>query len=451
MGGNYSLKDLHVYNQRIEELVEEVGLNCYPQEFEICSYEDMLGYEAYLGMPSRYPHWSYGKAYERKKTFYRYNLTGLPYEMVINSNPCLAYLMKDNTLLLQILTMAHVYGHNDFFKNNRLFVQGTKAIHTLEMFKTHAKRIREFVSDPSIGYTRVERVLDAAHTLRLNIHRIIGEKHLTPKEVKNKLLEKMQKPRGNHPLLEEANWIPPSIDISRFPLEPEEDLLLFLSQHAPIDEWEREILLMVREESLYFLPQIETKIMNEGWASYWHYNILNKLDLSPELHWEFLKRHNQVVTPFERSLNPYHLGFIIFDTLAKTKGLDYIFEVRAQERDASFIQKYLTKELCMELNLFEYRKLGKDYVISEIADEEGWNVIRESLIKNCGINMVPNIKIVEVSEKNGVLMLEHEWDGRDLQLEYAHETLKQIAKLWGRRTRLRTKVRNSYQIIETEP
>ncbi len=450
MGGNYILKDLEKYNNQIEALAGELGLNCYPQEFEICSYEDMLGYEAYLGMPSRYPHWSFGKAYERKKTFYRYNLTGLPYEMVINSNPCLAYLMKDNTLLLQILTIAHVYGHNDFFKNNRLFAEGTKAEYTLEMFKTHAKRIREYITDPSIGYAKVERILDAAHSIRLQTYRIIGEKHLSSQEVKAKLAEKLQKPLTSHPLLESSNVSPPP-DINRFPLQPEEDLLLFLSKYAPIAEWEKDILFMVREESLYFLPQIETKIMNEGWASYWHYTILNKLGLSADLHLEFLKRHNQVVSAHEGSLNPYHLGFKIFSSLADTKGRDFIFQIRQQERDVSFIQKYLSEELCNELNLFEYRKSGKDYIITEITDEEGWKAIRQSLVKNCGINMVPVIKIVEVEEKNGVLMLEHEWDGRDLQSEYAQQTLKQVANIWGRKIRMRTRVKNSYQIIEVIP
>ena len=174
MGSDYSMHDLLQYNSRIEEMVLDARLNTYPQEFEICSYEDMLGYEAYAGMPVRYPHWSFGKAYERKKTFYRYNLTGLPYEMVINSNPCLAYLMKDNTLLLQILTMAHVYGHNDFFKNNRLFKTGTRAEYTLEMFKSHGRRISEYIQDPSIGYARVERVLNAAHALRFQIYRTVG-------------------------------------------------------------------------------------------------------------------------------------------------------------------------------------------------------------------------------------------------------------------------------------
>ena len=127
----YSIRDLEEWNEKIEAKVQEYGLDFYPQEFELIGFNEMIGYEAYVGMPSRYPHWSFGKAYEKNKTLYSLNLTGLPYEMVINSDPCLAYLMKDNTLLLQILTMAHVYGHNDFFKNNRLFKQATNAKYTL--------------------------------------------------------------------------------------------------------------------------------------------------------------------------------------------------------------------------------------------------------------------------------------------------------------------------------
>ena len=149
---DYTVKDVEMWNDKIEEVVRSVNLSYYPQEFEIIGYKEMIGYEAYVGMPSRYPHWSFGNAYEKNKTLYRYNLTGLPYEMVINSNPCLAYLMRENTLLLQILTMAHVYGHNDFFKNNRLFKEGTDANRTIEMFKVHADTIRDYINDPSIGY-----------------------------------------------------------------------------------------------------------------------------------------------------------------------------------------------------------------------------------------------------------------------------------------------------------
>ena len=146
----YTLKELEEWNVKIEKKATEFGLDYYPQEFEIVGFNEMLAYEAYVGMPSKYPHWSYGKAYEKNKTLYSLNLTGLPYEMVINSNPSLAYLMKENTLLLQILTMAHVYGHNDFFKNNRLFREGTKAYYTLEMFKLDADIIRSYINDPNI-------------------------------------------------------------------------------------------------------------------------------------------------------------------------------------------------------------------------------------------------------------------------------------------------------------
>ncbi len=448
MGSDYSMHDLLQYNSGVEEMVLDAGLNTYPQEFEICSYEDMLGYEAYAGIPMRYPHWSFGKAYERKKTFYRYNLTGLPYEMVINSNPCLAYLMKDNTLLLQILTMAHVYGHNDFFKNNRLFKVGTRAEYTLEMFKSHARRISEYIQDPSIGYARVERVLNAAHALRFQIYRTVGEKHLTPEEVKQKIIEEYTSPTGSeHPLLQEKVE-KPEPDLNRIPLKAEEDLLLFLMRYASLSEWEKDILNIVRQESLYFLPQIETKIMNEGWASYWHYRILNNMNLPQELHLEFLKRHNQIVSSFEGRLNPYHLGFKIFTKLVQ-EGQD-IFAVREQERDASFLRRHLDEELCQELNLFSFEKKGRDYYIKDISDDEGWKEVRNALAFNVGIQAIPVIKVVEVGANNSLLMLDHEWDGRELQLEYAHQTLKHLAQLWGGKVRLRTVVRSSYQILETE-
>ncbi len=448
MGSDYSMHDLLQYNSRIEEMFLDAGLNTYPQEFEICSYEDMLGYEAYAGMPARYPHWSFGKAYDRKKTFYRYNLTGLPYEMVINSNPCLAYLMKDNTLLLQILTMAHVYGHNDFFKNNRLFKVGTRAEYTLEVFKSHARRISEYIQDPSIGYARVERVLNAAHALRFQIYRTVGEKHLTPEEVKQKIIDEYTSlTSSEHPLLQEkVEKSEPDLD--RIPLKAEEDLLLFLIRYASLSGWEKDILNIVRQESLYFLPQIETKIMNEGWACYWHYRILNNMDLPQELHLEFLKRHNQIVSSFEGGLNPYHLGFKIFTKLAQ-EGQD-IFAIREQERDASFLRRYLDEELCQELNLFSFEKKGRDYYIKDISDDEGWKEVRNALAFNVGIQAIPVIKVVEVGANNSLLMLDHEWDGRELQLEYAHQTLKHLAQLWGGKVRLRTVVRSSYQILETE-
>ncbi|HWQ75376.1 MAG TPA: SpoVR family protein [Syntrophomonas sp.] len=452
MSSDFSIRELREWNEKIEALVEASGLQPYPQEFEICDYEEMLNYEAYLGMPARYPHWSFGKAYERKKSFYRYNLTGLPYEMVINSNPCLAYLMKDNTLLLQILTMAHVYGHNDFFRNNRLFRDGTRAELVLEMFKSHARRIRSYISDPSIGYAKVERVLDAAHALRLQCYRQVGQTDEDEASQRERLQRQAMPAATEHPLLEKSAPAAP-LDLSRIPLEPEEDIIYFLIRYAPLSEWEKDILQMVREENAYFLPQMETKIMNEGWASFWHYRILNQLELPQQLYMEFVIRHNQVLRPHEGGLNPYHLGFVIFTDLEKRypEDKDMIFKVREQERDASFIRRYLTEELCMELNLFEFnKKAPRDYVITEIADEEGWKQIRDTLAGQVGMGMIPNVKVIEMQKADRILCLEHEWEGKELQIKYAHETLQYIARLWGGKVRLRTKVRNTGQILESE-
>src|SRR5712671_5694155 len=161
---NYEISELVEWDNRIREKAAEFGLDWFPQEFEICDHSGMLGYMAYSGMPSHYPHWSFGKAYEKLKTLYDYGVSGLPYEMVINSSPALAYLMRDNSLCLQILTIAHVYGHNDFFKNNFTF-KTTRAEFTTSTFKAHGHRIRRYIEDPSIGLERVETILDAAHAV----------------------------------------------------------------------------------------------------------------------------------------------------------------------------------------------------------------------------------------------------------------------------------------------
>jgi stage V sporulation protein R len=449
----YSLTELQDWNEKIEKVAKEVGLNYYEQEFEICSYEDMIGYETYIGMPSHYPHWSYGKNYERTKTLHKYNLTGLPYEMVINSDPCLAYLMKDNTLLLQILTIAHVYGHNDFFKNNRLFRDGTYAKSTIEMFKNHANRIRDYISDPGIGYDRVEKILNAAHAIKFQTIRTVGEKTLTEAEKRKALYEKLQKPLSEHPLLEgrkkpedEQDFAP---QLNKIPIEPVDDLIGFIGQYARLADWQRDIISIVKQESQYFMPQIETKIMNEGWASYWHYNILQKLGLEQGLHIEFLKRHNSVIRPHKGQINPYYIGFKIFEDLVKKNpdNPQKIFEVREVERDQSFLRKYLTRELCEELNLFQYVKIGKEYLVKEVSDEEGWKEIRNYLANTVGVNGIPKIKVTEFDPKENSLYLEHEYDGRELELNYAYETLKHVVDLWDGKVMLATHLDEKKKVI----
>ena len=434
----YVLKDLMEWNEAIESKAKELGLNFYPQEFEIIGFNEMLGYEAYVGMPSRYPHWSFGKSYEKNKTLYSFDLTGLPYEMVINSNPCLAYLMRENTLPLQILTIAHVYGHNDFFKNNRLFKEGTRAKLALEMFKLDGEIIREYINAPGIGYEKVERILDAAHAIRYNIGRVIGRKEMTDEEIRKNRIDDYKKAIENKSILDMDMVIEEPI-LDKIPLEPYDDVVGFIIKYGKLEEWEKDIVRIVKRETEYFMPQIETKTMNEGWASYWHYNILKSLDLPEGLHFEFLKRHNDVVAPILGGLNPYYVGFKMFEDIERRYGKDKIFEVRSMERDASFIRRYLTQELCEELNLFQYGKKSFDYVIEEVSDEDGWKEIRDNLAFTAGLGSIPYIRVIDLNTRDLTLTLEHVYDGRELEATYAKETLKYVQQLWGYKVRLLTK------------
>ena len=441
----YSVRTLEEWNEIIESKAREFGLNFYPQEFEVIGFNEMLGYEAYIGMPSKYPHWSYGKAYDKNKTLYSLNMTGLPYEMVINSDPCLAYLMRENTLLLQILTMAHVYGHNDFFANNRMFVDGTRAKSVLEMFKLDAEIIRGYINNPNIGYEKVEKVLDAAHAIRYQIPRTVGIRELTQEELRESRISDYNSKKENRGILDVEEEIP-FPDLSKIPLEPCDDLFGFIIKYGTLEEWGKNILRIVKRETQYFIPQIETKIMNEGWASFWHYTILQSLNLDSGLHVEFLKRHNDVVAPILGGLNPYYIGFKVFQDIERKYGREKIFEVRRNERDSSFLRRYLTRELCEELNLFQYSKKSFDYIVKEVSDDEGWKEIRNYMADTCGIASIPYIKVTNLNKRDFSLTLEHNFDGRELELNYAKETLKYVQDLWGHKVILQTKNKDNKSV-----
>ncbi len=457
MPRDWDIDTLRRWDEMIREKVEAFGLRCFPQEFEVCDHNQMLGYMAYHGMPSHYPHWSYGKAYEKLKTLYDYGVTGLPYEMVINSNPCLASLMRDNSLCLQILTMAHVYAHNDFFANNFTFSH-TRPELTVENMKNRAERVRDYIEDPSIGLERVETVLDAAHALSMNCRRNRGIRKLSHEEQKERAME-AARPREDRYSQLEKRPEPTEPDLRKVPLEPEEDILLFIRDHSPyLEEWEKDLLTIVHEEAEYFIPQIETKIMNEGWATYWHHRIMSSLDLPQDLYLEFLVHHNQVVRPAPGSINPYHVGFRVWQDIVRrhdaptddevadhgppTKsGDEAIFEAREADRDVSFLRRFLTEKLMRELDLFEHQTKQDNRVVTRVSDEENWRAVRETLLKNVGMNSVPVIKIVDADfGQNRMLYLRHEHDGRDLELKYAERTLGYVYQLWGRKVYLETRL-----------
>jgi stage V sporulation protein R len=464
MTSSYKVEDLEYWNDRIVELTRSFGLQTYPQEFEICDHEDMLSYMVYSGMPSHYPHWSYGKAYEKLKTLYDYGLSGLPYEMVINSNPCIAYLMRDNSLALQVLTIAHVCGHNDFFKNNFTF-RTIRAEFTIETFKAHANRVRQYVEDPSIGLEKVERILDAAHALSLQCRRNLSIRKPSEAEQRDRKLEESKpSPDPFQSLHRRKEWVAP--DLGKLPLYPEEDILLFIRDHnVQLSEWEKDLLTIVHEQAQYFIPQIETKIMNEGWASFWHKRIMEALDLPQALRLEFIVRHTQVLCPSPGGLNPYHVGMKVWEDIERRwnepapeeenrsgqkrkSGKDKLFEVREVERDTSFLRRYLTEPLIRDLNLFEYQSRGNEKVVSRVADETGWHGIKDTLIQNVGTGTIPVIKIEDADYNNTrTLFLKHSHDSRDLQLEYAEKTLKYLRQLWGREVLLETVINGKKSLL----
>jgi stage V sporulation protein R len=375
--------------------------------------------------------------------------------MVINSSPALAYLMRDNSLCLQVLTIAHVYGHNDFFKNNFTF-KSTRAEFTIGTFKAHAERVRSYMEDPSIGADKVENILDAAHALSLQRRRNLAVKKLSPDEERQQLLTNAMPaadPFKN--VHRRPDYVEP--DLQKVPLSPEPDILLFIRDHNPyLANWERDLLTIVDEEARYFIPQIETKIMNEGWASWVHREIMNAIELPQELHLEFLVRHNQVVRPTPGGINPYHLGLKIWTDLKRrfdeptreeikehgqpTKtGMQKLLEVRETDRDQSFLRRFLTEDLMREMDLFEYEPKGDDLVISKVADDQGWRAVKEQLIKGVGMGSIPVIRIEDADfGHKRTLYLTHDHDGRDLQLENAEKTLAYVYRLWGREVVIET-------------
>lgn len=450
----WTVLDLEEWAKKIEDIASSFGLDWYPQEFEVVDYETMLGLMTYHGLPSYYPHWSFGKAHERQVTLYEYGLVGLPYELVINTTPCVAYLMNENSLALHILTMAHVYAHNNFFKNNINFLKSTRAELILEFFHASAERIRSYRADPSIGSMKVERFIDATHALMWHCSRIPGVGYLPQKD---KEQEKVAKINDLHAIqwehLKEKEKIAPS-DLDKFPIEPEENLLLFIRDHSPrkFEDWEADILTIVAETFDYFKPQILTKIMNEGWASYWHNRIIRSLGLPADLLLAIDKSHSDVVCPPENPLmiNPYFVGIKVWQDIFRryekptdeekekygirgAEGAKQIFHVMKTGNDSSFLRAYLTKELMTDLFFFRYGVSGEEFIVDEIVEEDNWRKIRDLLARDMGLGLVPDIRIINADHDSSMsIYLIHTFDGRYLDRDYAQKTIEHLYYLWGR-------------------
>ena len=424
---DWTVADLQSWDDKICQVGREFGLDWFPIDYEIIDYAEMLGAMAYTGLPTHYRHWSYGKEYERTHTLYNMGQTGLPYEMIINSNPSIAYLMRENALNIHILTMAHCVGHSDFFKQNRMFAH-TDPENIIVSFKSAAKYVRQLIEDPSIGIERVEAILDAAHSIKYQVPRYPGIKYKSRQELIEIEKDKMA---------EDAYYNP---DLTKVPIQPEYNLLRFIAEHSKnLEEWERNLILIVEESSKYFIPQALTKIMNEGWACTIHQKIINELNLPDSLYLPFVKLHNQVIRPHLGQINPYHLGYTLFQKIIEEKGFEEAMTIREVHNDITFLRFYTDEDFMREHNYFShsYNKKQQSSIVDDISDDEGWEGVRDAMITNVGLNRIPVVYVDNVG-KNNMLSLIHEHDGRDLEMNYARKVFQHIKDLWRDEVKLFT-------------
>jgi len=434
------------YGSQLEALAQRQGLDYYPVHFEEVPDSFMMEIAVY-GLPVRMPHWSFGVRYIYQLVQHRMGHSRL-FEVVFPGNPGRAYLARNNSIPENTLVVAHVLGHADFSKNNELFRRSQEEVgyRIVEQAAAHARRIATAIEE--YGQELVERVLDAALALEAHIDTGRGlRRPVYPEYVEEHRATGTSDFRQRYRLLPGEERVAASPELRRraeLPPKPERDLLWFIANYAPeLEEWERDIFLAVREEAFYFYPVFACQIMNEGWASYWHARLLREADFLPQSEYlDAIKTHSDVVRPHavgqqaSLSINPYHLGFCMWEHIIERHGLERAFAIRAQDDDFSFIRNYLTEELAHELQLFCY-EADRDGSIEAIASD--MNELRDTILAPKYNFGAPGIAVRHV-RTDGTLELEHESDadGRGLDLKRAERVIEYIHRLWRRPVQLDT-------------
>jgi stage V sporulation protein R len=439
-------KNLQYYAESLEALARAQGLDYFPVKFEEVPSSFMMEIAVY-GLPVRMPHWSFGVRYIYQLIQHRMGHSRL-FEVVFPGNPGRAYLARNNSLQENTLVTAHVLGHADFAKNNSLFKSSQEQVgyRIVDQAAAHARQIGEAIE--AHGQQRVEAVLDAALALETHIdmHRGLRRERY-PYYVTKKTPESADEFHGRFGELPgEDAPIGRSVEKERAPIPPapERDLLWFIAQYAPeLEDWERDVFLAVREESFYFHPVFATQIMNEGWASFWHARLLREADFIPHnAYVDMIKTHSDVVRPYaadqQRALavNPYHLGFCMWEKIVEEHGLERAFAIRAEEDDFSFVRNYLDEDLADELSLFRYagQPDGSLEIVESDIDE-----IREAIVAPKFNFGSPSVLASRIGV-DGSLELDHAHasDGRGLDLGRAERVLDYIRRVWRRPVRLNT-------------
>ncbi|MGM0825150.1 MAG: SpoVR family protein [Pseudomonadota bacterium] len=482
-GSDWNFRVLEQFDEELARLADEYRLDTYPNQIEVITTEQMMDAYASVGMPVGYHHWSFGKQFLAVEQAYKRGQMGLAYELVINSNPCIAYLMEENTLMMQVLVMAHAcYGHNSFFKGNYLFRTWTDA----ESIVDYLVFARHYIArcEERHGVQAVEQLLDACHALQnYGVDRYKRPSPISAEEEAKRQEEREAYLQTQVNLLwrtipdtpEDGEQLPGSLSSEaddplglhsggRYPPEPQENLLYFIEKNAPLlAPWQREIVRIVRKLAQYFYPQRQTQVMNEGWACFWHYTLMNRLyddgHVNEGLMLEFLQSHAAVInqpafdSPYYSGINPYALGFAIFmdikriceapteedrhwfPDIAGTPWRETLEFAMRNFKDESFIQQFLSPKVMRDHKLFLVVDDDQEEMleVAAIHNEQGYRQVREALATQYALSVrEPNIQVVEAAIRGDrSLTLHHVQDSRRPLARSVYPVIRHLQKLWG--------------------
>jgi len=478
------LKELENWIKRIEDYARSYGLDFFPVIFEMVDFNQMNEVASFGGFPVRYPHWRFGMQYQYMEKSYSYGLHKI-YEMVINNNPCYAYLLDNNKMVDQKMVAAHVYAHCDFFKNNAYFKVTNRKM--MDEMANHGMRIRTYAA--RYGEEAVETFLDTCFSIEFLIDpdsafqtAATNGNNTTSEETAAEGVPRLKSKNYMDPYINPPEYIQQKQKEiaeraekrdARFPTSPEKDVLMFLLQYAPLQNWQRDILSAVREESYYFAPQAQTKIMNEGWATYWHTKIMTEKCLDDSELVDYADHQSGTLGVQPGQINPYKLGYELYKDIEYRwntgrfgkeydecddldgrrnwnkdvgEGLEKIFQVRSIYNDMNFIDDFLTEDFCRDQKLFSYR-LNEKTGMYEI-DDRSLPKIKEKLLFSLTNMGQPYVTVVDGNfENRGELYLKHRHDGVDLRMDYAKATLERVFSIWSRPVHIQTVMGDSLTLL----